>query len=250
MNKLRKQIKSKKYFLFGSDSCKIITKYFDKLIDEFEEQKDDFILITGKTLFRPTNASKEFKNKYVFYSPSITTGVSFVLKDLKQNHFIYISKNQLITPISMYQMCCRTRNMKGLHIYIDKQKVQEQKFETLKEVENKYKKMLKVSERIFSISKSINESDEVRIVENTFFKLYCYNIYQDNVFSSGYAQHFFNILKDNGFNISSIGETKKLDKDTQKQINEIYEMVKQNEFDEFLTERFREILTEEDIKSD
>ena len=138
LNKLRHHIKHKKYFLFGSDSCKIVTKYYLKLIAEFELQKEDFILITGDTDFRPTDASEQFKNKYVFYSPSITTGVSFVYKDVKQSQFIYISKTPKITPISMYQMSCQTRNMKTLNIYCSEQQVKAQQFEILKEVENKY----------------------------------------------------------------------------------------------------------------
>ena len=110
--------------------------------------------------------------------------------------------------------------------------------------------MIKISEKILSMTKSINANDDIEIVENTFFKLYCYNIYQDNIFNSGYAQHYFNILKENGFNVSSVGETSKLEKETQKQINEVYEMIKQDEFDEFVEERFIEIETEEDIKKD
>ena len=36
------------------------------------------------------NASEQFKNKFVFYSPSITTGIDFCIED-KQDVFIYIN---------------------------------------------------------------------------------------------------------------------------------------------------------------
>ena len=50
---------------------------------------------------------------YVFYSPSITTGVSFVYAEMPQTQFIYIS-GQSVNPIGIYQMASRTRNMKEL----------------------------------------------------------------------------------------------------------------------------------------
>jgi hypothetical protein len=88
---LRDDIKNKKYFLFGCDGCNKITKLYSSLIDEFKDQKDDFILITSKTDFEIKSASRQFKGKYVFYSPSITTGVSFHI-DEKQRQYIYNKK--------------------------------------------------------------------------------------------------------------------------------------------------------------
>jgi hypothetical protein len=84
INELRDHIKNKNYFLFGADLCTTITYIHNLLLNEFPEQKEDFILITSETSFRPSNANIQFKNKYVFYSPSITTGVSFVFEGAKQ----------------------------------------------------------------------------------------------------------------------------------------------------------------------
>ena len=98
---LKDKIKQKDYFLFGCDICSKITSFFNDLINEFPEQKEDFILITSKTNFHITNANNQFKDKYVFYSPSITTGVSFVYEDRPQTHFIYCT-GQSVNPIGIY----------------------------------------------------------------------------------------------------------------------------------------------------
>jgi hypothetical protein len=70
---LKEKIKNKEYFLFGCDICSKITSFYSDLINEFPEQKEDFIFITSKTNIYIENANSQFKDKYVFYSPSITT---------------------------------------------------------------------------------------------------------------------------------------------------------------------------------
>ena len=100
LKKLDDCIKNDKYFLFGCDSCRKLTKIFNDLVQKNELKKSSFVLITSETEYRPQNASAEFKDKFVFYSPSITTGVSFVFKDVKQAQFIYMTNNPLITPAS------------------------------------------------------------------------------------------------------------------------------------------------------
>lgn len=244
---LRTHIRNKKYFLFGCDICATISSLFASLISEFENQKDSFILITGNTKFRPKCASVDFKDKYVFYSPSITTGVSFVYKDVKQTQFIYMSDKQLITPISFYQMASRTRNMDKLYYFSKEIKSQKMECETIKEVENKYKKMIKYNDKILGLSKSINENDEIKIVNNTFFKLFCYNEYQISIFKTGFLQHFENLLKDNGFNLTQTGQYKKLDKDELKELNEVYKLLKEDDFEKYKVAKFTELDNDEDL---
>ena len=47
------------------------------------------ILITSKTKYKVHKASKQFKDKFVFYSPSITTATDFSIES-PQDVFIYI----------------------------------------------------------------------------------------------------------------------------------------------------------------
>ena len=60
------------------------------------------------------------------------------------------------------------------------------------------------------MSQSINKYDETEIAENTYFKLFCYNDFLADIFKTGILPHFQNILVNNGFGLSEIGETKHL----------------------------------------
>ena len=63
------------------------------------------------------DASKEFKNKFIIYSPTITTGIDFTT-DEPQNVFLYI-KGSSITPEASFQQLSRTRNIKNVFFYIN-----------------------------------------------------------------------------------------------------------------------------------
>jgi hypothetical protein len=76
-SKIESEIENNNYFLFASDSCEYIEKLVVILKEKFPEQEQSFLLITKKHDFKLQNASEQFKDKYVFYSPSITTGVDF-----------------------------------------------------------------------------------------------------------------------------------------------------------------------------
>lgn len=239
INEMKECIKNKKYFLFGCDSCRKITEIYLLLVSENKEIETKFKLITSETTFRPTNASIDFLENYIFYSPSITTGVSFVYDEI-QTQFIYMTNQPKITPISFYQMSCRTRNMEKLIYYCDEPKPREMRFETLREVEENEKNTLKCNNRLLGLSRATNERDESIIIENTFFKLYCYNEYQDSIFWTDFLKHYQNILEANGFELKTIGkpESKKKKKETKKDLKELRESIKDSEFSEYILKKF------------
>lgn len=45
LEELRNHIKQKKYFLFGCDQCRKVTEIFVNIIKDFDDQKDNFILL-------------------------------------------------------------------------------------------------------------------------------------------------------------------------------------------------------------
>ena len=49
------------------------------------------------------------------------------------------------------------------------------KYKNQEKLETKYKKMIETNDKILRMSQSINKYDETEIVENTYFKLFCYN---------------------------------------------------------------------------
>jgi hypothetical protein len=86
--KLMTACKTEKGFLFGCDSKTIITDYYNKCFSEAtEKEQQKFILITADSKMKIEDANIEFKEKYVFYSPSITTGIDFSIKE-KKNVYI------------------------------------------------------------------------------------------------------------------------------------------------------------------
>lgn len=241
---LKDRIKNKEYFLFGCDICSKITSFYSDLVNEFPEQKEDFILITSKTNIYIENANKQFKNKFVFYSPSITTGVSFVYAEMPQTQFIYIS-GQSVNPIGIYQMASRTRNMKELIYHCEDISPQKMKCQTQEELEIKYKKMIETNDKILRMSQSINKYDETEIVENTYFKLFCYNDFLADIFKTGFLQHFQNILVNNGFTMSEVGETKNLNYSIKRKQKVLMNKIQDDEINEFVG-----IVCDEQVKDD
>jgi hypothetical protein len=146
-----------------------------------------------------------------------------------------------LNPVGMYQMSSRTRNVECLNYYCDVIKPKEMEFNTVKEIEDKYKKMIKMNEKILSLSKSVNEDDEIKIVENTYFKLFCYKEYINSIYMTGFLQHYENILENAGFNVLEKGENSKLDKETNREFKESYEMLTEEDFQNFLTLRYTEL---------
>ena len=106
------KVKDKEYFLFGCDSNIKITEYYTECI---KHNKDDCILITADIKYDLENVSEQFKNKFVFYSPSITCGVDFNI-DEAQDAILYIN-GLTLKPCDSFQQLTRTRNIKK-HIFI------------------------------------------------------------------------------------------------------------------------------------
>ena len=229
LNKLKENIKNNTYFFMGCDSKKISKKYYSECIKIApKEQHSQFIEINADTNFKLSNATEQFKNKFVFYSPKMVYGVDFNNIDTAQDVFIYI-KGHTISPSESFQQATRTRNIKNLYFYgVDKNKAV--KFKTLDEVENFYKNNIELSEKLNLISKYLNERDEEIIFESSFFKLYCYNEYIRHVYKSNKVRHFIKILNSFGFNVETVGNVKPLDKFKNKEMLITLEKIE----DEFL----------------
>ena len=218
VQKLLDNIKNNKYFLFGCDSCKIVTDLYNKCINDNPDKKNNFLLITSEHKFKLTNANEQFKNKWVFYSPSITTGVDFSI-DVKQDHFIYATGNS-INPILIYQQSTRNRNIDKLYYYFNS-KEHNFFFNSIDDVIAYYKNILNANDVINNICIQYDKNDESYINENTFFNLFCYNEYINDCFNTNKYIHYEQILKDKGFNLISEGDFNTLSKQIRKEIKEL-----------------------------
>ena len=230
INKLRESIKNKKYFLFACDSCKMVSLLYKKFVDEFPEQNDKFLLITSET---KKYKAEFFKNRFVMYSPSITTGVSFWDK-VPQSQYLYITDNPVISPISLMQMSSRTRNMDSLHIFIGDVKNRPIKFTSLEALTSKYEKDIICNNMLNKLSMSRNEDDEIIPVRNTFFKIYCYSEYEKMIFNSDYINYFIEQIESCGFKINEVGTKKKLDKAEKSLDKQAFDEMKEEIFEDYI----------------
>ena len=219
ISNIKTHIEGNNYILFGADSKAVITKYYLEMVKLYPDKAEKMLLITSQTNKKIDNAVEQFKNKFVFFSPSITTGINFTI-DEKQDVFIYI-KGKTISPSLSFQQATRTRNINKLYYFSSCYEIKN-KFENVLEVENTYKNMLEQNEKLLNISGSINEDDELKIISNTFFKLFCFGKYQQDTEQTNKVLHFENILKHQGFKLSSEGFKKDLNKPVKSQMNEEY----------------------------
>jgi hypothetical protein len=203
---IQNSIKQNKPFLFGCDSCATIENYYYKAISNFtkEEAQEKFILITANSKFNIGNASETFKNKFVFFSPSIITAVDFSVIE-NQNVFIYI-KGNTIDALASFQQATRCRNINTLFYYCN-EKFKAPKYNSLVELENLYISYINTAEQLREVCEVLNEeTTDININENTFFKLFCYNEYNADIFKTNRLKHFQNILKTAKFKLISLDD--------------------------------------------
>lgn len=234
LDKIKDHIENNNYFLFGSDSKSSITKYYNEMLKLFPLKNDKFLLITADTALKVHNANEQFQNKFVFFSPSITTGINFDIND-KQDVFIYI-KGKTINPASLFQQTTRTRNINKVFYYSSANE-KKAKYNSANEVEELYKQFIEINNKLLNISGNINEEDETIIINNTFFKLFCEGIYQQDTEQTNKLLHYENILKCQGFVVKIEGIKAQLNKEIKKQmtdeLNENKE-IKYNNFIEYM----------------
>jgi len=224
-------------YLFGSDSCASATKYYNKL-KEVAKDPEQLILISSETNFNLTDAEKQLAGKQGIYTPSVVAGVDATFKD-PQDVFIYIKGNSIM-PSGSFQQTCRTRNIKKLY-YHACDTVNEPRYKSVQDVEELHRKSIITSNALITMCTAIDEYDNEILIENTFFKLYCYNEYVRDIYQTNKNLHYRQILLNNGFNVSKQGEFKKIDKETDADMQEIVDEVKTERWEDFI-----EILQKDD----
>lgn len=213
IDEINRKIKNNEYFLFGCDSRSIIERLYNNCVDIFKSKKEDFILITSENPMEITNASTQFYKKFVFYSPSVKTGVDFSINE-KQEALLYINGNT-ISSNDMFQQLTRTRNLKAVKYYSNCESYN-LTFNDEKETEKYYNDLIQYSNNLNTSEVSLqnlcvyNDDEETRICKNTYYKLYCKASYLRNIDNTNKAIHFKNILINEGFDVSNIGNECKL----------------------------------------
>jgi hypothetical protein len=275
IEKIENNINNDEYFLFGCDSCETVSGYYQAMIQKFENKKDKFIIITSKNLFEIIDASTQFKNKFVFYSPSITTAVDFSI-ETPQDVFILI-KGRTINPASIYQQTTRTRNIKDVYYYseaiqqdeiynninditclyngvinnsslFEAQTIKEARQEKyLEELIESTKELFKTKEeKIFTdMCVYIDDNDTTKISNNTFFKLFIYNEYTNDIYKTNTTKHYELILKNNKFILDEEGTKNKLSMDQKELQTNLKEEYNDNIFNSWIEGTTNNIILKE-----
>ena len=204
-------ITDKQGFLYGSDSRTVVEKHYEycKAMAP-DSMQADFILITQHNKFKISNATEQFKNKFVFYSPSIVYGVDFNNIDEFQDVFIYIC-GKSIEPSQSFQQASRTRFIRNLHFY-GVEKDQPVRHKTLQAVRNHIKHNVHDMPHIRNLFEMSDENDTVEYKVINFmgyYNLYSYNEYMHYIYHSNKVKHFKLILATHGFDVEEIGDVGK-----------------------------------------
>jgi hypothetical protein len=233
LEKLVDHCNADKPFLFGSDSCDVVTKFYHRCIDRVTDPslKGKFLLVTADTTTRIKDASKEFEGKFVFFSPKITFGVDFSV-DTPQDMFLYIKGNS-INPAGMYQQATRTRNIENLFYYGESGNGVS-RYDSKEEVEQNIEACIATSRSLATTCVYIDLNDEMQVSHNTFFHLFCHNEYVNDVYASNKVKNFEMLLEQNGFDLKVEGTPTKLSKDEKTAQKGLVEDIAEELFEEFL----------------
>ena len=108
---MEKHIKKNKYFVSCYDSLKQMNKIIDHL-SQFGN-KDEWLIYSSEVDYNLID-TKQWINKFIFFTPSILYGIDFNYKMVDVFSFVY--KNHL-NPLQIYQMISRARQQNKVHIY-------------------------------------------------------------------------------------------------------------------------------------
>ena len=230
--------KNNKPFLYASDSNRTITNHFNLCVSHAKpEDKHKYVLITADTNFKLTDATEQFKNCFVFYSPKITYGVDFNI-DEKQDVSIYVEGNSLL-PDGNFQQATRTRKIKNLYWFsVDTE--HEPDFNTIEEINLYYSEIENLNNGLNNVCLNLDINEDETILKNTFFKMFIYNEYIKDAYKTNICKHFEILLKINGFELKSEGVRTGLIIETQNEMQELTEEAKIELFNNFLLDEERE----------
>ena len=114
--RIAKGVENSDCFLAAFDSATVADKYYCHMKDLYPDKESRMILVTRDTpLPEDVIAGHHFNGKYVFYSPSITTGVDYSTP-VPTLQFVHIT-GKSISPLGCFQQACRTRNISELHYF-------------------------------------------------------------------------------------------------------------------------------------
>jgi hypothetical protein len=247
---IKKDIIEGKYFLMCFDSKKKQEIVYNKIMKEYKSIKkvdkvENFIMINSDTSYDKSKTNTEnWKNKYIFYSPSIVYGCDFNIEKAQNVYCIFT--NNSINPLGMIQQMTRTRNINNVYYHFSDYKRKENEYESIEECDKKIRENIEMHKMFLQeiCSITINKEERYEILESDYYEMYKIYMYQRDILETNYKRHFEEILLKKGFIIEKNEECDKkiiVNKEMKQEINEI-----KNEIEEEKEELYKKYIEYEE----
>ena len=189
INKMIKQIQNNEYFISCFDSLKkmnIIIDYLSKF-----GNKKEWLIYSSEIHYGLIDTS-EWKNKFVFFTPTIIYGIDYNYEMV--DVFCFVHKTHL-NPLQIYQMISRARKQKNVNIYCKE-----------KEYKNRYQSVEDVIEETNQFEKNFNymvpEFNKYIDIEDNPYKIMYYNYkFMDSILKTNIRGYLIDMLENKGYEI-------------------------------------------------
>ncbi len=136
-----------------------------------------------------------------------------------------------VTPPGSFQQAIRCRNIRKL-FYFGECFEQEACFNTLDDVNTAVAEGIRTTKSFHNSCTYLGEFDQLQVVRNTFFSLYCYPEWVRDAYETNKVMHFEAILKNDGCGLSSEGTPQQLNQNEKTHQSELAEDMLSKLFDE------------------
>jgi hypothetical protein len=206
---MTENIRNNKYFISCFDSLRQMNQIIGYL-SKFGK-KEEWLIYSSEVSYNLID-TKDWQNKFVFYTPSIIYGIDYNYSSIEV--FCFINKNHL-NPLQIYQMISRARKQELVHIYIN-EKLTYSKYKSVDDVIRETENY----EKNFSYLQP-NYKDYIDIDDKAYRIMYYNYKYMDNILKTNTKGYLIDILhNNNGYKIEYNNENveMKLNKKENKKI--------------------------------
>jgi hypothetical protein len=202
VNKMKEHISKNKYFTACFDSKKTCDLVYNMVFDK--DKKDKFLIYTRIECTKIKDVNKDWKNKFVFYSPKIVYGCDFTSPN-DQDVFVFIDQVS-INCLQVVQQITRNRSIGSVRYWINN-KTYNLKWNTIADVRKHYKEnAILYHSALTQMGCMMYKFNKWSVYDTEFFKLYCIEKFNEDTFFANFHFHFQERLKKKGFTISRIGK--------------------------------------------
>jgi hypothetical protein len=224
----------KRGFFFMSDSKTVVDEMYIECINKAKTkaERNKFVKFTSESKPDIKCAKSELDGKYVFCSPTVTTGLDGSF-EFKQNVYQYI-KGDSIMSNNIYQQTTRTRLIDEVH-YFSCAIPHDAKYANLDQCIEINSKI--VADNMNLLNVEIGISGEMQVVRNNHFYQYCYNEYIKDIYKTNVLKHYELILESQGFCLVKLtGDVSKMKTVDKKNVKVLLDDEKGEVFDLYVKE--------------